>query len=75
MTPMCFGLITDQAFRRPYHQTDASVRPRRELSLVMGRLARSHAIRHREPYRVLAMHRRAVRAPEPPVWPYPPRAA
>jgi hypothetical protein len=75
MTPMCFGLITDHAFRRPYHETDVSMRPRRELSLIIGRQSRSQAIWHRKAYRVLAMHRRSVRAPEPPVWPSPLRAA
>jgi hypothetical protein len=75
MIIVAFGVALDHALPRPYHKTDKEVRPRRELSLVIGRLIRSRAIYHRRSYRVRERHRRSERAPRPPHGPSPLEAA
>lgn len=75
MIVVALGLMMDAVKERPYHATYALERPQRRLSLRIEMLRRGHATIRRKSYRVVKMHRRLERAPEPPQGPSPLRAA
>jgi hypothetical protein len=75
MISVAFGLMMDAANPRPYYANPVDERPRRALALNTVRIRRSRACLHRQNYRVIFMHRRTDRAPVPPDFPSPLRAA
>lgn len=75
MIIVALGLIMDRPFERPYYQSRMETRPRRALALRSVQLERGWATLHRKSYRVVHRHRRSDRAPQPPSFYSPLRAA